>query len=388
MRTERPSLLRAAALLAAAIALPALAQDGGKTVAETQPDVPMAVIYSLIGLAVVQVIFILSLSSVMRTLGGTSGWLKHLRRGGERAIVAIPLFLLASSDVSAQAYKGDGGTMSMYHLMWWLVGMNTFLFVLLFAQIQVLRTMTRALATDEEHAGLSPVRSGPTWEQRLWLSLSRRKPMEQEQDILMHHEYDGIRELDNVLPPWWLWLFYGTVIWGGIYLVNVHITQLWPKQEKEYVAEMAQAKSDVDAFLSAQANQVDERNVALLTSAGALAQGAGIFKQNCATCHGQLGEGTAGPNLTDAYWLHGGGIKEVFTTIKYGVSGKAMKAWNTDLKPLEMQAVASYVLSLQGTAPPNAKAAEGELWKGDPTAPAPADSTATPTDTTRMAMVH
>lgn len=387
MRTERLSMIRAAALLAATIALPVFAQDAGKSVAGSEPYVPMAAIYSLIGLAVVQVIFILSLSSVMRTLGGTSGWLKHLGRGSGRAMVAIPLLLLASTDASAQAYKGDSGTMSMYHLMWWLVGVNIFLFVLLFAQIQVLRSMTRALAPEEERGGLSPVRSGPTWEQRLWLALSRRKPIDQEQDILMHHEYDGIRELDNVLPPWWLWLFYGTVIWGGIYLVNVHITQLWPKQEKEYVAEMTQAKADVEAYLSAQASQVDERNVVLLTNAGALAQGAGIFKQNCATCHGQLGEGTAGPNLTDPYWLHGGGIKEVFTTIKYGVSGKAMKSWKTDLKPVEMQAVASYVLSLQGTNPPNGKSPEGEIWKADPAAPAPADTNATPADTARMAVL-
>ena len=212
---------------------------------------------------------------------------------------------------------------------------------------------------------------------------------------LLDHEYDGIRELDNVLPPWWLWLFYGTVIWGVIYLVNVHVIGVWPDQTTAYKAEMTEAQAEIDAFLSAQASQVDERNVALMTDAGTLASGAALFKQNCATCHGQLGEGTAGPNLTDAYWLHGGGIKDVFTVIKYGVSGKAMKAWNTDLKPTEMQAVANFILSLQGTNPPNPKAPEGDLWKGDggaaPAAPtdstakAAADTLAVPADTVRLA---
>jgi cytochrome c oxidase cbb3-type subunit 3 len=121
--------------------------------------------------------------------------------------------------------------------------------------------------------------------------------------------------------------------------------------------------------------QVDENTVTLLTDAGTLAAGKGNFKQYCATCHGQGGEGIAGPNLTDPYWLHGGDVKSIFTVIKYGVAGKAMKPWKEDFKPLEMQALASYVLTLQGTNPPNPKAPEGELFKGTV---APADSSATP----------
>jgi cytochrome c oxidase cbb3-type subunit 3 len=84
---------------------------------------------------------------------------------------------------------------------------------------------------------------------------------------------------------------------------------------------------------------------------------------NCAACHGQKGEGVVGPNLTDAYWIHGGGIKNVFKTIKYGVPAKGMIAWETQLSPSQIQKVASYVLTLQGTNPPNGKAPEGEIWK-------------------------
>ena len=253
--------------------------------------------------------------------------------------------------------------------------------------LNVMRGLVKTATGATELPGVEPVRMGPTWEQRLLASLTRQKPIEQEQDILMHHEYDGIRELDNVLPPWWLWLFYGSVAWGLVYLVNTHVVNVWPKQAQEYETEMTQAKADMDAYLASQANQVDERSVERLTDAATIAKGMAIFKQNCATCHGQNGEGTAGPNLTDAYWLHGGGIKEVFTTIKYGVSGKAMKSWKTDLKPVEIQTVASYVLSLQGTTPANPKAPEGEIWKGDATG-APADSSAAPADTSKLAQAR
>ena len=387
MRTERYPLHRLLTLGLMVMASSLFAQDAAAAPASATPEIPMAVIYSLIGLAVVQVIFIISLSSIMNTLGGLAGWVKRVGQGGSRAAVLLPLIAFASLDASAQAYKGDSGTMPMYHLFWWLVGTNIFLFVILVAQLNVMRGLVKTATGATERPGMEPVRMGPTWEQRLLASLTRQKPIEQEQDILMHHEYDGIRELDNVLPPWWLWLFYGSVAWGLVYLVNTHVVNVWPKQAQEYETEMTQAKADMDAYLASQANQVDERSVERLTDAATIAKGMAIFKQNCATCHGQNGEGTAGPNLTDAYWLHGGGIKEVFTTIKYGVSGKAMKSWKTDLKPLEIQTVASYVLSLQGTAPANPKAPEGELWKGDATS-APADSSAAPADTSKLAQAR
>jgi cytochrome c oxidase cbb3-type subunit 3 len=165
---------------------------------------------------------------------------------------------------------------------------------------------------------------------------------------------------------------------------------LVPHQDEEYAREIAQAQADVDAFNARQMGQVDENTVTLLTDAGTLAAGKGNFKQYCATCHGQGGEGIAGPNLTDPYWLHGGDVKSIFTVIKYGVAGKAMKSWKEDFKPLEMQALASYVLTLQGTNPPNPKAPEGELFKGTVAPPdssaTPANSPAAPADSAKVAV--
>jgi cytochrome c oxidase cbb3-type subunit III len=214
--------------------------------------------------------------------------------------------------------------------------------------------------------------------------------VEKEQDILMHHEYDGIRELDNVLPPWWLWLFYGTIIWSVVYLFNVHVSGTWLHQADEYEQEMAQAKADVEAYLAKAAASVDENTVTLMADANDLAAGKNTFLTYCKACHGENGEGNAvGPNLTDAYWLHGGDIKSVFTTIKYGVVEKGMQSWKKDLKPAEMQQVSSYILTLQGTNPANAKAPQGDLWKpADATVPADSAAMVVPADSAAVAIAQ
>lgn len=117
---------------------------------------------------------------------------------------------------------------------------------------------------------------------------------------------------------------------------------------------------------------VDENSVVVLTDAGAIAAGKGIYDGNCASCHGVAGEGLVGPNLTDAYWLHGGGIKNVFKTIKYGVPAKGMIAWQNQLNPEAIQKVSSYIVTMQGSNPANAKAPQGEIWNE---AASPQDST-------------
>ncbi len=113
------------------------------------------------------------------------------------------------------------------------------------------------------------------------------------------------------------------------------------------------------------ADNVDENSVTLLTDAGALAEGGELFVTYCQACHMAHGGGSAtsvGPNLTDEYWIHGGGITEVFTTIKYGVPQKGMIAWQSQLNPPQMQKVSSFILSLQGSDPEGAKEPQGDLW--------------------------
>lgn len=215
-----------------------------------------------------------------------------------------------------------------------------------------------------------------SWWSRLNKILTRRVPMEQEGEIVLSHNYDGIRELDNKLPPWWLGMFYVSIVFAAIYLFAFHLSDIGPSSKEQYDQEMEKAKAEVAAFVATQAEQIDETNVTALTDEAELSLGKSIFTTTCGTCHGQLGEGGVGPNLTDDYWIHGGGIQNVFKTIKIGVPEKGMISWAEQLRASDIQRVASYILTLKGTNPPNAKAPQGDLYNPE-VAAAPQDTTKT-----------
>lgn len=188
-------------------------------------------------------------------------------------------------------------------------------------------------------------------------------PVEREGDILLHHDYDGIRELDNHLPPWWVNMFILTIIWAVGYMWYYHWGGAGLNQAEQYKKEVEKAQKEIAVALAGKAEAIDESNVVALTESGALGEGELIYKNACAACHGTNGEGTVGPNLTDENWIHGGGIKNIFKTVKYGVPEKGMIAWASQLQPADMQKVSSYILSLGGTNPANPKAPQGEIWK-------------------------
>jgi cytochrome c oxidase cbb3-type subunit 3 len=203
----------------------------------------------------------------------------------------------------------------------------------------------------------------PGW-QRFLEKAWDRAPIEKEQDILMDHEYDGIKELDNVLPPWWVALFYITVIYGVFFIGYQHFSDSGISSAQEYEIAMETAEKEVKAYLAKQADGVDETTVTLVTDEADLGIGQSIFVNKCVACHGQNGEGNSiGPNLTDKHWLHGGGVKNVFKTIKYGVPEKGMISWKSQIRASDMQKLASYIISLQGTNPANAKEPQGDIWE-------------------------
>ncbi|QMU26657.1 cbb3-type cytochrome c oxidase N-terminal domain-containing protein [Adhaeribacter radiodurans] len=178
-------------------------------------------------------------------------------------------------------------------------------------------------------------------------------------DILMEdHSYDGIHEFDNDLPPWWKFMFYATAVFAVVYLLNFHVFHNGALQTQEYETEMQQAALFHPSGGAGNANEKTDYKV--LTDAARIDAGHAAFTQNCAACHGQKGEGVVGPNLTDEYWLHGGEVNEVFKTIKFGVTSKGMVAWQGKLSDDQILEVSSYILSIQGTNPPNAKAPQGE----------------------------
>lgn len=197
-----------------------------------------------------------------------------------------------------------------------------------------------------------------TW-QRLLKSLTKANDMDREQDVMLDHDYDGIKELDNVLPPWWLWGFFITIGITIFYLASTWVFDNY-KQANEYDAEV---KEFAD-YQAAHPELFSDANLAQLTDEASLAKGKELFTaKTCVVCHKPDGSGLVGPNLTDKNWILGGDFKSVFNTIaKGGRPGKGMVAWESTISKEDRQLLASYVLSLQKS-PVAGKAPEGDLWE-------------------------
>ncbi|MFD2939009.1 cbb3-type cytochrome c oxidase N-terminal domain-containing protein [Flavobacterium notoginsengisoli] len=271
---------------------------------------------------------------------------------------------------------------------------SLFLFVFLFILIAIEITLSAVnrvmyqLMTPEEKAKKEYEESlsfkETTWFKDLMQKLTKTSPIEKEGELLMDHDYDGIKELDNNLPPWWVYLFYICIIFGVIYVIRYDVLGA-DNQEMELKKEMAQAKIDVEEYMKTAPDLMDEKTVVLLTDDASLAAGKEIFTTNCAACHRADGGGQIGPNLTDDKWILGGGIKNLFHTITNGGrDGKGMISWKGTLKPKEIQKVASYILSLQGSNPKDPKEPEGEVWVDESAPINDATAVAPKTDTTQV----
>jgi len=220
------------------------------------------------------------------------------------------------------------------------------------------------------------------WIKNTYKKMLGSKPIQEEHEIILDHNYDGIKELDNNLPPWWIWGFYASIVFAAVYLLRFHVFD-GENQYQELEAQIAQAKTDIEAYKKTAKNLVDFSTVELLTDASDLKAGQKIFEVNCVACHKADGGGGIGPNLTDAHWILGGGIKNVFKTVSEGGrDGKGMIAWKQSLKPLEIAQVSSYLLQFQGTTSAEPKAAEGDIWV-DPNTKNPAETQEVATDSTQ-----
>ena len=190
--------------------------------------------------------------------------------------------------------------------------------------------------------------------------LMASKPLAEENDIILDHDYDGIKELDNNLPPWWVYGFAISIVFAIFYMC--YYTFLGGQtQKEEYLTEVKIAKKQIAAY---EATQVKVDMSAL--AGGDNSEGKKLFKKNCAVCHGVDAGGKIGPNLTDNYWILGGSIDQIFHTISEGGrAGKGMIAWKNSFSPQKRQQLAAYVKSLKGSSPANPKAPQGELYKGE-----------------------
>ena len=300
------------------------------------------------------------------------------------AVVVTTLLVLFCSPAMAQGNTANAATAAtgsiggISVLAFYIMASVIFLELLVVLVLLVnVRILLRADLVRPEKAAAAPAIKAKisNW----WMRLNSFKPVEQNADLDLGHDYDGIRELDNRLPPWWLYGFYLTIFVAGIYLYRYHIAHTGPSSGEEYTASIANADKEVQEYLKKQGDAVDENTVKLLTVPDEIAAGKEIFLKSCIACHKEDARGDVGPNLTDEYWLHGGDVKSVFKTIRYGIN--AMPQWQNSYSNKQIAELASYVKSLKGSNPPNAKAPQGVLYKEDVAAPgAVADSAAVKKD--------
>jgi cytochrome c oxidase cbb3-type subunit 3 len=269
----------------------------------------------------------------------------------------------------AMEYFIDSGDQPAF-IKYPMVSLFLFVFMFLLIAIEItidaVDTITYQLLTEEQKIKLDATASLSFKQSKWYLNLMKRltksDSVEDESQLLLDHDYDGIKELDNNLPTWWVYLFYGCIIFAVVYLVRFEIMD-GDNQEMELKKEMAQAKVEVAAYMKNAPDLMDEKSVTLLTDPASIADGKVIFTTNCVACHRADAGGQIGPNLTDENWILGGGIKNIFhTLVKGGRDGKGMISWKGILKPKEMQKVASYVISLRGSNPVDPKAPDGEIW--------------------------
>ncbi|MEZ4837832.1 cbb3-type cytochrome c oxidase N-terminal domain-containing protein [Flavobacterium sp.] len=281
--------------------------------------------------------------------------------------VRVPLiFALVMGAMEYFIDSGDKPAFIEYPMVALFLGVFLFLLVAIEIVVSAVDKVTYHLLSEEQKKQLEEAQALPFTEsafyQGIMKKLTRSKEIEEEHDVMLDHDYDGIKELDNVLPPWWVNLFYLTIIFAFVYLVRFHIFNDYD-QASEFETEMAIAKAEVEKYKLTAPDLMDKEKVTLLTDVAALAEGKTIFEAKCVACHKADGGGSIGPNLTDNHWILGGGIKNVFNTImEGGREGKGMVSWKTEIKPSDIQKVASYVLSLQGTNPKEGKAPEGDVW--------------------------
>lgn len=279
--------------------------------------------------------------------------------------IRVILFLIFSFLIMEWIVEsGDQLAIQKYPIIWGVLAVIAFLAIAFeIVNATVERVLFKTLDADakEKFLGKEEKFDLMKWYQKMMAA----KPMEKEKDIVLDHDYDGIRELDNVLPPWWVYMFYATVIFAVVYLVRYEIFD-GTNQIEEYEIAVAKAEKQIAQYQAENKDLINIDNVELLTDESDLAAGKEIYMQSCVACHKESGGGGIGPNLTDEYFILGGGIKNIFNTVSEGGrSGKGMIPWKTQLSPLEIAQVASYVITLEGTNPPDGKEPEGDLWVDD-----------------------
>ncbi|NQX91604.1 MAG: c-type cytochrome [Flavobacteriales bacterium] len=323
------------------------------------------IFWVMVAIAFVEVLAIIVIGRAIKAVLKSDYFINKVKKEGNSGMKV--LLMVVGLFLSSQLFAAEANPENQFYLevsqttLYAMLAVN----VMLFFIIRYFQKMLQNLITaPDRKAQAVEVASKPSFVKKALHVLTDSVSLEEEFKVETDHEYDGIRELDNNLPPWWKWGFYVSIFAGVIYMFNFHILKTGDLQEAEYEKSIAQAEIEIQKYLADKALNVDENSVVFLEDAKALTRGKGTFNQYCVVCHGAEGEGKVGPNLCDEYWIHGGDIKDVFSTITYGAKN-GMKSWKDELNPVQIQEVASFVMTFKGTTPANAKAPQGELWQAE-----------------------
>lgn len=297
--------------------------------------------------------------------------MKHQRTAAMKKFKSI-LFLLAGifSALPAMAQSREGSWVTQMQQMessqlTLLIILAVVLGVIVLLLILMIYLMSFMVAVFKKEN--PETANEPSWwdEFKLKYITGKMKPVggKEEKQLMLDHNYDGIVELDNHMPPWLANVFYITIAFAVIYFTYYSVLGLGKTQLEEYAEEQRLAAIQIEQYQAMAVSSIDENSVVFDESASALSAGQRIFSANCVACHASDGGGGVGPNLTDEYWIHGGSIQDIFRVTKYGVPEKGMIPWADQLSPEEMQQVSSYIKSLKGTTPANPKAPQGEKYE-------------------------
>jgi cytochrome c oxidase cbb3-type subunit 3 len=288
--------------------------------------------------------------------------------------VGISISLTSQAETAASLSVWDDPMTKFYLVVSFIFVVSLLVLLTLVYLLRVINILAENVAREKAEKAGKVYQPAPSIFKTFWNRINGFVPKEKEATLVMEHNYDGITELDNHLPPWWKWLFYVTIIWGVVYLLAFHVFNSLPLSIGEYDQEVTYANEQIQKSKVANPGpKIDEATVEVTTDAVMLANGKSTFLNTCTSCHRKDGGGDIGPNLTDEYWKHGGNIKNLFKVVTNGVPGTNMVAWGGVMSPEAIRNVTSYVLTLQGSNPANPKKPEGDLYKQE-AKPAKADT--------------
>lgn len=382
--------IRKGVVLFASILLPLISSASEEVAPQTSSYFSNALFNALLIIIVILAIMVVSLGGALKNLISSDLYIEKLKKEKEekasntrKALGLALIFCLFSLQTFAeekvvQAVVKDDRIGGLDHFTFYAmiitIGLELLVIGVLFNTFKtILGPSTSKVAAEAAIA--KP--KGKT----ILDKLNDTVELEREEDIMLDHDYDGIRELDNNLPPWWKYGFYLTILVAVIYMINYHVTKTSPLQAEEYTQSIKKAEAEIAEHMKNSANNVDESTVKMLTDKAEISAGQDLFIASCSACHGKFGEGTVGPNLTDDYWLHGGSVKDIFKTIKYGWPDKGMKSWKDDFSPIQIAQITSFIRTLKGTNPAKPKDKQGDLYTEEAVA---GDSTAVVNDTTKV----